>query len=268
MCLILMATGILESFPFVMAANRDEFYARPAAPARWWPDHPGLLAGRDLQAGGTWLGVTRDGRVAAVTNVREPAVPAPASARSRGNLVLDALDDHAASGGSGLGLDNVVGTIDRYAGLNLIVGSMFGKLWYCSNRATNQLEPVADGWHGLSNHLLDTPWPKVQRGINLMQAAVGDAGEPLDLSERLLDVLRDRELAADGDLPVTGVGIELERQLGSMFIAMEGYGTRCSTVVLADRTGRVWFTERTFKNAEEAETVRFEFQVETEIGEN
>ena len=237
MCLILLAHDAHPRYRLVVAANRDEFYARPAAPAAWWPDAPGVLAGRDLRGGGTWLGITRAGRFAAVTNFRETAPVAP-DAPSRGHLVGGFLRGADAPEAY---LRALAARAGEYAGFNLLVGDGEDLRWL-SNRggAARALEA---GVYGLSNALLDTPWPKVARGKAGLAAALAGGGE-VDPGA-LFRVLWDAEPAPDAHLPDTGVGLERERMLSPPFIRGAEYGTRASTVLLVGRDGRVGFVERT-----------------------
>jgi uncharacterized protein with NRDE domain len=259
--LILLAVSAVPSFPLVVAANRDELYDRPSQPAGWWPEAPELLAGRDLRGGGTWLGVTRSGRFAAVTNYREPLVGPPPGARSRGNLVRSVL---TASEAPSSALEKAASSQHSYGGFNLIAGT-FARLLSLSNRGSGRIEPVQPGWHGLSNRVLDTPWPKVRRGLELMRRIVGTTSEPNGLVDRLLELLSDRRVPDDAELPDTGVGLELERALGRIFIEMDGYGTRSSTVLLVHRDGWVTFAERTFDAGAPAGTVRETFELSSEL---
>ena len=233
MCLILVAWQALPGFPLVVAANRDEFYARPSAPASPWPEDPRVTAGRDLEAGGTWLGIREDGRFAAVTNVREPG--APKGARSRGDLVRTFLMGEDPPGAYAAGLDGAA-----HAGFNLLVADP-GALWYRSNRdgAPRRLEP---GIYGVSNHLLDTPWPKLANAkIRFAQALAS-----LPEFEPCFAILADREIVPDGDLPATGLSLAWERMLSAVFVRSETYGTRASTVLARDTQGRWRFEERRF----------------------
>jgi uncharacterized protein with NRDE domain len=242
MCLIVFAGDCHPSYRLVLAANRDEYFSRPTAPAAFWHDAPDVLAGRDLLAGGTWLGVTRSGRLAAVTYYREPArlthhLP------SRGKLAADFLagtmppEKHLAT----LRREEV-----RYGGFNILFGDN-GGLNYHTNRGDVSIR-VAAGIHGLSNGLLDTPWPKViaarERLEQLLQV---DAVEP----EGLFALVADRSPYPDPLLPDTGFGIERERHLSPIFIAGSDYGTRSSTVVLIGRDGRITFVERSWNDRQE-----------------
>lgn len=238
MCLILLSFYGHSDYPLIIAANRDEAYARMAAPAAFWGDHPHIHAGRDLEKGGTWLGITRAGRIAAVTNYRAGYVPKDAP-RSRGELVSHFLlgNDNAAEY-----LTQVAAHGGEYNGFSLIAGDL-DALYFLSNRGGGG-ERIARGVHGLSNHLLDTPWPKVEHGKHAMQNLLG-AGEA-ELVSGLFDFLADRTTASDQALPDTGVGLQRERELSPAFISGERYGTRASTLVLVRRDGEVLFHERSF----------------------
>ena len=253
MCLILLAHEEHPRYRLVVAANRDEFHARPTAPADWWADAPDVLAGRDLRGGGTWMGVSLDGRWAAVTNYRDPAGER-AGAPSRGELVGDFLRGRESPAEY---LSRLGPRAGEYNGFNLLVGEPGTVLWL-SNRADGQ-RALAPGVHGVSNHLLDTPWPKVERGKRALGALLR---EPRLDAEPMLDLLLDRTVAADHELPDTGVGLTLERALSTMFISTPEYGTRSSTALLVDHDGGVLFVERThLPDARETHDRRFEFRV-------
>jgi len=238
MCIILLAHKAHRHYPLILAANRDEAYARPAAPAAFWDDYPQVYGGRDLDKGGSWLGLTRSGRVAAVTNFRNgiPGAPAP---RSRGELVSGFL-----TGGSDARtyLEQVKSRGEQYGGFILIAGDLEALYWL-SNRGPG-VENIPPGVHGLSNHLLNTPWPKIKRSKQAMEALLG-AGEA-GLTSGLFALLADRSEAPDHELPETGVGLQRERELSAVFIGGERYGTRASTVILVDGDGGVLFMERSF----------------------
>ena len=251
MCLILLAYGVRADWPLVVAANRDEFYARPTRRAEFWPDAAALVAGRDLTHGGTWLGVTRAGRFAAVTNFRE-AARQNEDAPSRGRLTVDFL---LGDEGPRAYLERLARRAAEFNGFNLLAGDAEG-LWYFSNRGGGPRE-LGPGVYGLSNHLLDTPWPKVERGKRALAESLARAGPP-DVEE-LFRVLAESEPAPDASLPDTGVGLERERLLSPLFIRSETYGTRSSTVVLFEEGGRVRFVERAFGAGGGGEA-RFEFQ--------
>ncbi|HKJ94554.1 MAG TPA: NRDE family protein [Gammaproteobacteria bacterium] len=237
MCLLLMAVDEHPGFPLVVAANRDEFHERPTEPADWWPDRP-LLGGRDLRAGGTWFAVDRLGRFAAVTNVRDPARRLVDPPASRGELPVRALE----SGADDRTVESLRDGMERYDGFNLIFGGAGGVFWLSNRGGT--AGRLASGVHGLSNHLVDTPWPKVTRGRAALAAQL--QRQQLDDPEPFFDLLYDRRTAPDADLPDTGVGLPLERRLSPLFIVGETYGTRCSTVLLVSTEGRVTFAERRF----------------------
>lgn len=238
MCLVLVALGSHPEYPLIVAANRDEFYDRPTAPAAFWTDAPGVLAGRDLQAGGTWLGVDRRGRFAAVTNYRQGQREA-AAYRSRGRLVSDFLMTGTPAQAY---IASVIEDAALYNGFNLIAGDARA-LYYFSNRE-GRARVLQPGVYGLSNHLLDTPWPKVSSAKQALGALL--VGKESELVGGLLSLLTDRRRAADELLPSTGVGLEWERLLSSAFIESTDYGTRSSTVLLVDRGGGVVFVERTY----------------------
>lgn len=240
MCLILLATQAHPRFSLIVAANRDEAYARPSAAAAFWADHPGVFAGRDLEHEGTWLGLSVEGRFAAITNYRQGAPRMP-SAGSRGELTRDFLTNPDRPDTYARGIESR-GPLD-YNGFSLIVGTP-DELWFYSNRGA-RAERISAGVHGLSNHLLDEPWPKVTRGIAELESLL-DADEPA-LTKRLLDLLSDRAPAPDHLLPSTGIELARERALSASFIEGEAYGTRASTVVLVQRDGEALFIERTYK---------------------
>jgi uncharacterized protein with NRDE domain len=238
MCLIAFALDAHPAYRLVVAANRDEFYARPTAPAAWWADAPDVLAGRDLREGGTWMGVTRAGRFAAVTNYRDPGLFQKPDAPSRGALVADFLRGSADAESYA---HDLARRAAEYNGFNLLVGDDDG-LYYVSNRTegVRRLEP---GVYGLSNALLDTPWPKVVRAKAAMKDALAAAeGDAFDAP--LWEVLADRVIAADDALPDTGVGAERERLLSPPFIRTDVYGTRASSVLTIARDGEVRLVER------------------------
>lgn len=253
MCLVVLALRASPLYPLVVAANRDEFLDRPAVPAGFWPGPAGLLAGRDLKAGGTWMGVTRAGRFAALTNVRAPGSFDP-SAPSRGHVVVRFL----------LGADEPVRHLERLAaepvrrnGFNLVAGST-GRLAWFSNAGGRPRE-IEDGVHAVSNALLDTAWPKARRSAAGL-ARILEREDEID-PEELFALLSDREPAPDAELPDTGVGLAAERALSSPFIAAPGYGTRGTTLLLVGRDGYASFLERRFDEAfREAGTSSFQLE--------
>ena len=237
MCLAIVARDVHAAHALVVAANRDEFHARPAAPAAWWNE--GWLAGRDLDAGGTWFGVTRRGRWALVTNVREPGRH-DAAAPSRGALVPRLLDDDRPPL---VALAALTDDAARYNGYNLLVGDALGAAWMSNRASSLRPQPLHPGVAGLSNALLDTPWPKLAstKAALVEWSASGES----DI-EPLFAALAERRRASDADLPTTGVPLERERMLSAPFIVSDAYGTRCSTILTITRDGKARLVERTF----------------------
>ena len=259
MCLILFANEPNSRYRLVLAANRDEFYSRPTAPATFWQEAPDVLAGKDLRSGGSWMGVTRSGKVAAITNFRGPS-KVWEDAPSRGELVSDFL----MSGESpDVFIDKLRPRAQTYNGFNLLLGSEEG-LWWYSNRYDEQPYMIDPGIHGLSNHLLDTSWPKVECGKRALKHLV--VGEKEITPEQVFSILEDRSPAADAELPDTGVGLELERVLSAPFIRTQDYGTRSSTVVLVECTGDLTFVERSFDPPGESQKeTRYEFRIGSKV---
>lgn len=238
MCIILLALEPHPQYRLVIAANRDEAYARPTRTAHFWEDDPQIYGGRDLEQGGSWLALRRDGRIAAVTNFRDHRAPKTAP-RSRGELVREFLRGDAPSAEY---LAGVRARAAQYNGFSLIVGDG-SALWYYSNRGGEPAQ-IAPGVHGISNNLLDTPWPKVVESKKALGGLLDVHGAAL--IDRLFAILADREIAPDHTLPDTGVGIQRERELSSVFIPGVRYGTRASTVVLIGRDDGAVFIERSF----------------------
>ena len=241
MCLIAIAWRVDARFPVVLAANRDEFHARPTAPMAWWPGEPRILAGRDLQAGGTWLGALRSGRFAALTNYRDPGLQRE-GVPSRGVVVPTVLRGPAS-------LDHAVAAAVEAAGdanpWNLLAGEGESLLYHAS--MTGETRRLGPGVHLLSNHLLGTPWPKVLRVQEGMPAAL----RALPRLETLRVLFNDTAPAPDSLLPSTGVGLDLERLLSAVHIRAPGYGTRCTTVGLCDAAGLWQWHEWSFGPAAE-----------------
>lgn len=238
MCLIVFAWKLLPDLPLLLAANRDEFYARPTRPADWWDDHPQVYAGRDLQAGGTWLGISRDGRFAALTNIRNGEA-ARADARSRGDLVADFLREAVAPEDY---LTQVRERAQQYNGFNLLVGDARQAYWF-SNRADDAPQPIAPGIYGLSNGALDTPWPKVVRAKAQLASLVCQNAP----DDAYFEMLSDTTRVDDRLLPDTGVSLEWERLLSPICIESPDYGTRASTLLRLDASGRALMTERVIR---------------------
>ncbi len=237
MCLLALAWQAHPDQQLVFAGNRDEFHQRPARPAAWWPEAPAVMAGRDLQGGGTWLGAGRDGRFAVVTNFREPATETGTASPSRGALVSEFLTADVPARDYALSLEV---RKDDYPGFNLLVADAHG-LHYVTNRASGQLDLPA-GIYALSNSTLNTPWPKVAR----LRTGFTRALDGALAVDGLLSLLADRRPAAEEDLPDTGIGRDFERLLSPAFIVSPVYGTRCTTVYLLSRTGAAVFVERSF----------------------
>lgn len=233
MCLILIAHQAHPAYSLVVGANRDEFYGRPTAPADFWQDAPNVLAGRDLQASGTWLGISRDLRFAAVTNFRDMRSTQPGP-QSRGELTSAFLRGNETAERY---LDAVSRRASKYSGFNLFVADATG-LFYFSNR-DGEVRKLRPGTYGLSNHLLDTPWPKVTELKPRFSAAIGD---PLD-PDAIRNLLADRGLAPDAALPDTGVGLERERMLSAAFVISDTYGTRSTTALSVGADRNVRFNE-------------------------
>ena len=254
MCIALLALDAHPRYRLLVAGNRDESYARPAAPAAFWPDAPQVLGGRDEEAGGAWLGISRRGRFALVTNVREPGKTRP-DAPSRGALAAGFLKGEEETWSFALRATEEGG---RYNGFNLVVGDP-ERLVYASNRAPGPFF-LAPGVYGLSNAFFDAPWPKVLKAKGALEEALTLGGKALE--ERLFAILADRAAYPDDELPRTGLPLEAERALSPIFTRTESYGTRCSTVILVDRAGGVSFAERTFDRSPEPWTeARYEFRI-------
>lgn len=252
MCLIAIAWQADPRYPLVVAANRDEWRERPTVAAHWWEDHPELLAGRDLRAGGTWMGITKGGRFAAVTNFRDPS-DKRSTALSRGTLVADYLLDTNSPQDF---LARLTPRAPLFNGFNLIVGDA-RSLYYFGSRESEP-RAIAPGVHAISNHLLNEPWPKVVRAREAMESALEDAKPAL----RLFEMLSDTRGAGDEQLPDTGVGLEWERRLSPALITGEDYGSRASTVVAVGADGQVAFEERSRAPGGEVAGVRaFTFRV-------
>ena len=237
MCLIAFAWNAHPDYRLIVGANRDEWHDRPAAPAAWWADFPQILAGRDLKAGGTWMGVTRTGRFGAVTNFRDPSDKS-STARSRGELVTAFLSGDATPSAF---LLETKQHAHAYNGFNLVVGDRSSLAYFSSrDRAIQILEP---GVYALSNHTLNEPWPKVTAAKSAMEALL-----QMKMSEEarrmaIYRLLSDAKKAPDSTLPDTGVGIEWERVLSPALIVTEKYGTRASTILLVANDGRASFEE-------------------------
>lgn len=261
MCLLSFRWLDHPTYSLIFAGNRDEAYQRPTRPAQFWDENPNLLAGRDLKAGGTWMGVTRTGRWAVITNVRDPSRQRP-DAPSRGHLVTDYLQSTVSPTAFG---ESLAEETSRYNGFNLLVGTPTRCVYISTER--DEAESVSPGIHGLSNAELDTSWPKTDRAkqnlLRLTQPRSTTNGRGSVDPSALLEMLNDREPFPAHQLPDTGVGEELEKMLSPLFITSEEYGTRASTVLLISRSGQVTFVERTFIRGDEERTRTFTFQIQS-----
>ena len=252
MCLILFAYRRHPDYPLIVIANRDEYYARPSRDAHWWDDAD-VYGGRDLEAGGTWLGVNRRGHFAAVTNVREPGAMSPGK-RSRGDLTREFLAGNAEARDY---LQQLAQRDQEYAGFNLLLGNA-QQLWFYSNRE-QQVQRIDAGVYGVSNGVFDEPWPKLRTGRQELSALLDGEVD----HEQLMEILTDHRTAEDHELPSTGVTLDIERLLSSRFIRSPDYGTRaCSVVTMGG--GHIEFSEQNFIDAEHAGARVFEaFDIET-----
>jgi uncharacterized protein with NRDE domain len=241
MCLIVFAWQVVPGTPLIVAANRDEFYDRPALPAGWWDDHPQVYAGRDLRGGGTWLGITKNGRFAAITSVRAPAEKL-ADAPSRGELAARFLTGQASPQEY---ITEIAGNAGRYNGFNLLVGNRAELIWFSNGKKDDPRngKPLTAGVYGLSNDALDSPWPKVVR-TKAQFASLLCQGAPQDA---FFEMLTDTTRASDCRLPKTGVNLEMERLLSAVLIESPNYGTRTSTVVQLHADNTAELTERAIR---------------------
>ncbi len=243
MCLILFALNEHPKYPLVLLANRDEYFNRPTLYAHPWEEHREVIAGLDQTAGGTWLGITKKNRFAAITNYRDPQRLHP-DAQSRGALTKNFLTGTQPPGSY---IEGIKTKDHSYNGYNLLLSSSPGQMTHYSN-ITSQTTILDNGIHGLSNHLLDTQWPKVQNGIRSLSRIL--SGKTID-PEQLFKIMLNNKPASNDKLPSTGIDKNLEQKLSSMFINIPGYGTRCTTLLLIDRHNQVTFHEHTFNEAGE-----------------
>ena len=253
MCLIFFSLKQHTTYKLIVAANRDEFYNRKTAAADYWKDYPNIVGGRDLEANGTWMGMTTSGKISMLTNYRDPMNINP-KAPSRGHLVSDYLEQNISAEDY---MKQIEPGAKAYNGFNLLVGNP-EEFYYLSNYRKG-IDKITDGLHGLSNHLLETPWPKVTRGKEKLTQLL--KGKDIS-SKQLFEFLYDGERATDDQLPDTGIGLDRERALSSMFIKSPGYGSRCSTVILIDQKNNVEFTERVYDlSTFEYTTKTFQFKL-------
>jgi uncharacterized protein with NRDE domain len=254
MCLILIGYDCHPRYKLIFAGNRDELYARPTSPAAFWADAPDILGGRDLVTCGTWTGITKEGRLAAVTAYREPS-NLTRHFRPRGPLAADFLrgDEPAPQY-----MQRLVERSSRFKGFSLLAGTV-DSLYYLSNRE-NVIQRLEKGLHGLSNNLLDVPWPKVTKALQSMEVCLQSDEVQVD---DLFAIMADRVRPDDRDLPDTGVGIEIERIVSSAFVSSPTYGTRAMTIIMVDRGNQVQFWEHSLESANPANwhQVYYEFQV-------
>jgi uncharacterized protein with NRDE domain len=236
MCLILFAHKVSKKYPFILASNRDEFYHRPTDSMDFWKDHPFILAGRDLEGGGTWFGINKSGRFGAITNYRDPS-SIKIGAPSRGKIITDFLSRTTPPCDY---LEKLRPKSTKYNGFNLLLGDMEHLYWF-SNRE-NSILKIEPGVHGISNRFINTPWPKVVSGKEALEKTIRDS-LPL---ENLFSILKDRTIPPDAELPDTGISLEWERILSPLFIKSQTYGTRTSTVMRIDNKGTLEIVERTY----------------------
>lgn len=254
MCLIVFSYKSHPHYDLIFAANRDEFYERPTRPAQFWDNHPDILAGKDLTAGGTWMGINKRGQFAALTNYRDPSIMRD-NPPSRGQIVLDYLARQTPPEPF---LQSLQSRAPSYMGFNVLTGTPRTLLHYSNvHKKITRVEP---GIHGLSNHLLDTPWPKVQQSKQELEALIQDNNFNEDA---LFRILKNDQPAPENALPDTGIPEELEKQISPIFIKTDKYGTRSSTILLIDKKRNVTFEERRYDDATDsfASPARFEFTI-------
>ncbi|MEQ9285865.1 MAG: NRDE family protein [Cyclobacteriaceae bacterium] len=254
MCLILFSWKTHPKYKLVLAANRDEFYDRPTATADYWEDHPGILAGKDLHAGGTWIGLGKSGRIAAITNYRDPQNIDP-KAISRGNLTLNYLKS---SDSPESYLRKVKASGVHYNGFNLLVGDADSMFYY--NNVNHQITELQPGTYGLSNGFFQENWPKLKKGRDALKNLLKEKEIP---EQKLIEILTDKEMAEDRLLPKTGIPLDWERALSPLFITTEKYGTRCSTLIFIDAEGNGRFVEKTYERGTSKEETLKEFNFKT-----
>ncbi len=258
MCLAALAIDMHEDWPLIVIANRDEFHTRPTAHMQPWRDAPGVLAGRDLLAGGTWLGVDGQGRLALLTNVRDPK-NTKSHAPSRGQLAERYLRGDLSAPDY---LDSLVSQAPHYNGFNLIAIDADQSAWHASNYQEPFRVPIQAGIHGLSNALLDTPWPKTRRTVAALADSLSSASNAATFNPDLLcEIMLDTTPVEDSLLPSTGIALPRERLLATPFIVSPDYGTRCTTLVLRHQTGACWVQEDSYNpRGERVQRVRWRLQ--------
>lgn len=238
MCILFIALKQHPNYPLIIAANRDEFHARPTLASHFWENQPNILAGKDISAGGTWMGINKSGDLAALTNIRAPGKEL-ANAVSRGELASNYLQQYCSQEEY---LQRLSDSRNSYNGYNLLFGNLHKLTVY--NSFENKNYSLADGVYGLSNASLNSPWPKLDMGRSALARYCQNSSKVN--TENLFELLSNKQLAKDDELPKTGVPIEWEKKLSSIFIESSDYGTRSSTVLLLDKENQVHWEERTF----------------------
>ena len=255
MCISLIAHKTHPEYKLILAFNRDESHSRPTEPLGYWKDNPSILAGKDIKAAGTWLGVSRSGKFANITNYRDSRTPFKKNAPSRGQLVSHFLEGNI---GTKKYLEEIQIKAQQFNGFSLIVGDS-QQLYYYSNNE-DKIKELSPGIYGLSNHLLDTPWSKVMKGKKMLTILMkNDSIVP----EHLFQILEDKTIAEDNQLPDTGYNSEFERVASPLFVVHSNFGTRSSSVILIDKNGTVTFSEKTFDkeaNIINSETVNYKIE--------
>ena len=253
MCMLLVSYESHPKYKLIIAANRDEFYNRPAAPAKFWEDKPSLLAGRDLEAGGTWLGITKQGRFAAITNYRDMK-NFKKDAPSRGELVAGFLTGNDSPD---IFSEKLYASADKYNGYNMLFTDM-NDFFYFSNQTKKSLQ-LSPGIYGLSNHLLDTPWPKVEKSKTSFKKIMNEENVS---AAGLFEILSDTSRPPDELLPDTGIGLEIERAVSPVFISTTFYGTRSSTIIFIDRKNNAEFIEKSLNpDSKECTSSSYKFKL-------
>lgn len=254
MCIVNFHFQDHPMYKLIVVANRDEYYERPTKSAHFWEDEPNILAGRDLLQKGTWLGISKEGRFAAITNYRDPSMP-ETGRYSRGEIIRKYLTRGIEPESF---MNKLMKSRTNYGGYNIIFGNQNRLFHY--NNILDESKIIDAGTHSVSNHSLNTPWPKVLKGKSNLQEYVQSHQENVHIND-LFQIAADRSIAKDEELPHTGVGIEMERLLSPLFIKMENYGTRSSTILLIDKEDQVTFVERTFLDGEFQYDKQYKFSI-------
>ena len=285
MCILFLAVNQHPQYPLIVCANRDEFRQRPTQGAHYWESCPTILAGKDLQAGGTWLGVTHTGQFAAVTNIRQPGSVAEHKS-SRGELVTRALlpfseevntssdlsckstkqslDKTVRSERNQYGVNDewLKNNSDNYGPFNLVYGN--SDQLFCYNSIAKEQQQLSVGFHAISNGALDDIWPKMRKGVSQLKELVLSENSPTEIIElRLISLLQDQNQADDHELPDTGIPKNWEKRLSSIFIKGIEYGTRSSSIITVSKLGELTFNEWEYdQNSETLATSSFRFQID------